>query len=163
MISKMKFVFIVAGITALILAACGGPTPAATHAINETATTRASPTLPAATTDTPTATEVSEATATNVALVTTGISYLNDVLPILKSRCANCHGANNPREGLIVITYASLMAGSKNGIVVIAGDPDNSLLIKQIQDGEMPKRGPKLTPEQLQILIDWILQGALNN
>jgi len=27
----------------------------------------------------------------------------------------------------------------------------------------MPKRGPKLTPDQVQLVVDWINQGALDN
>jgi hypothetical protein len=30
-------------------------------------------------------------------------------------------------------------------------------------EGEMPKRGDKLTPEQVQIISDWVAGGALNN
>jgi hypothetical protein len=29
--------------------------------------------------------------------------------------------------------------------------------------GEMPNRGEMVTPEELQILMDWVNQGALNN
>ncbi len=146
------------GVAALILAACDAPTPAATHALHETEMPVPSATLELA----PTETSAPVSSKTVVAGAG-GVSYANDVLPILTSRCGSCHGTNNPREGLIVTTFAGLLAGSKNGVVVIPFDPDNSILIKQIRDGEMPKRGPKLTPEQLQILVDWILQGALDN
>jgi uncharacterized membrane protein len=91
------------------------------------------------------------------------VSFTNDVMPILQSRCLNCHGGDSTREGLSVASFDALMAGSNNGPVVVAGDPTNSLLIQIIQEGKMPKRGPKLTPDQLQILIDWIMAGALNN
>lgn len=158
MISKFKDLFVILGVVTLALAACGGPTFTATHDINKTEVPIASATE----TLSPSATLAQTSAETD--LVSVGvISYVNDVLPILKSRCGSCHGTNNPREGLIVTTYVGLMAGSKNGLVVIPNDPENSILIKQIRDGEMPKRGPKLTLEQLQILVDWILQGALNN
>jgi hypothetical protein len=32
-----------------------------------------------------------------------------------------------------------------------------------ISTGAMPKRGPKLTPAQIQIITDWINAGAPNN
>jgi hypothetical protein len=55
------------------------------------------------------------------------------------------------------------MTGSQNEQVVLAGDAGGSLLIDKIESGEMPKRGPKLTPEQTQTIEQWIDSGALNN
>jgi hypothetical protein len=116
---------------------------------------------PTATLALPTDTAVPAASDTPAAAA--GVSFANDVMPILQSRCFNCHGGDSIKEGLSFASYDTLMAGSQNGPVLIPGDPANSLLIQQIQNGKMPKRGPKLTPDQLQILIDWILAGALNN
>ena len=91
------------------------------------------------------------------------VSFANDILPIFNSRCANCHGGNRTEEGLNVLSHASLLQGSSNGSVLVAGNADGSLLVEQIVSQEMPKRGPKLTPAQTQLIIDWINQGALNN
>jgi uncharacterized membrane protein len=91
------------------------------------------------------------------------VSFVNDILPILDSRCKNCHGGRETEEGLNMTTYALLMAGSENGPVVVPGDADNSLLAEQVVSQEMPKRGPKLTPPQVQLIVDWINQGALDN
>ena len=55
------------------------------------------------------------------------------------------------------------MAGSENGPVVTAGDAANSSLAEMVANGKMPKRGPKLTPDQVQLIVDWINQGAQNN
>ena len=60
-------------------------------------------------------------------------------------------------------TYETLMAGSFNGTVITPGNAEDSFLVQQLFDGEMPKRGPKLTLEQIQIIINWINAGALNN
>lgn len=82
---------------------------------------------------------------------------------MLTNSCLNCHGGNKTEEGLSFKTYESLMAGSQNGVVVVAGDAANSFMVESIASGDMPKRGTKWTAEQLQILVDWINQGALNN
>jgi len=66
-------------------------------------------------------------------------------------------------EGLDMDTYESLLAGSQNGPVIIPGNAHNSLLIQKVTEGTMPKRGPKLTPVQIQIITDWINAGAPNN
>jgi mono/diheme cytochrome c family protein len=93
----------------------------------------------------------------------TTVSFAVDIQPLLKSRCGNCHGGNKTEEGLNLLSYASLIQGSDNGLVVNAGSADNSLLVEQVVSQEMPKRGPKLTPPQVQLIIDWINQGALDN
>ena len=91
------------------------------------------------------------------------ISYANDVRPILESRCGSCHMGEFVSEGLDMNTYESLLVGSQNGPVIIPGDANDSLLVQKITAGKMPKRGPKLTPTQIQIITDWIDADALNN
>jgi mono/diheme cytochrome c family protein len=91
------------------------------------------------------------------------VSYTKDVRPLLESRCGACHMGNMVSAGLNMKTYQSLMAGSQNGPVIIASDAHGSLLVKKLLAGEMPKRGPKLTPNQIQLITDWINAGALDN
>ena len=91
------------------------------------------------------------------------VSFTDDILPILESRCVNCHGGDRLEKGLSVRTYGDLMSGSENGPVVVAGDAANSKLVQMIANQKMPKRGPKLTPPQLQLIVDWVNQGALDN
>lgn len=91
------------------------------------------------------------------------ISFVNDVLPILHGRCVVCHGGERREQGLELSSYSALIAGSDNGPIVVAGDADNSLIVELILAGRMPKRAPKLFPAQVQTLIEWINQGALDN
>jgi uncharacterized membrane protein len=92
-----------------------------------------------------------------------GISFSNEILPIFKSRCINCHGGQKIEEGLDLTSYAAVMAGSENGLIVLPGDLENSLLAQALIEREMPKRGPKLSPDQAQLILDWISQGAPDN
>ena len=91
------------------------------------------------------------------------VSFTNDVLPILESRCINCHGGQRMEEGLSLKTHADILSGSENGAVVVPGDSGNSLLAELVVNQKMPKRGPKLTPPQVQMIVEWIDQGALEN
>lgn len=91
------------------------------------------------------------------------VSFATEILPLLESRCVNCHGGERTQEGLDMKTHAAIMAGSENGPVVTPGDAANSTLAQMLLEGKMPKRGPKLTPAQVQLIVDWINQGALNN
>lgn len=91
------------------------------------------------------------------------VSFANDVMPIIQSRCVNCHGGDRIEESLLMTTYANIMAGSENGPIIVPGDPVNSLLVELITNQKMPKRGPKLTPPQVQIITEWVAAGAPNN
>jgi hypothetical protein len=45
----------------------------------------------------------------------------------------------------------------------VAGDAAKSKLVQSIQLGKMPKRGTKLTAEQVQLFTDWVNAGAQDN
>jgi mono/diheme cytochrome c family protein len=146
-----------------LLSACGSqPAETSVPASQPTEVSAPVTEAPAATTA-PTNTAQPAEEPTTEPAPATGISFANDVLPILNSRCLNCHGGDRVEEGLIVKTYGELMAGSENGAVIIPGDANGSLLVELISNQKMPKRGPKLTPPQVQIIVDWVNQGALNN
>jgi hypothetical protein len=61
--------------------------------------------------------------------------------------------------GLQTTAYATLMAGSINGPVVVPGDPEASKLWEMIGSGKMPLTGP-LPMDQRQLVYDWIKAGA---
>lgn len=160
---KLKPALLIVTGLLFLIAACASPsTPAPTEAPTEAPVISPTDTLaplPAevSATDTPI-----PATETQAAAAST-VSFAKDVMPILQNRCFNCHGGEQTKEGLSFLSYETLMKGSLNGLVLVAGDAANSLLAQQLLKGEMPKRGPKLTPDQVQIIIDWINAGALNN
>lgn len=148
-----------------VLTACGSPpVQAPTSAPTEAAAPATEPPtdLPPAT-DTSAPTEAPTATEPPAAAQGATVSFARDVLPIIESRCVNCHGGERTQEGLDLTSHASLMAGSDNGAVVIPGDAVNSLLVELVTNQKMPKRGPKLTPPQVQVITDWVNQGALDN
>ncbi len=159
---------VIASLLIVILTACGSspaqtePEPApATETVSqptETPTTEAAPATEAPVTEAP----ATEAAATEAA-ASTNISFAAQVKPIFDNKCIKCHGIDSVKEGLDMRTYESIMAGSFNGAVIIPGDAANSFAVQEIVDGEMPKRGPKVTPEELQLIIDWVNQGAQNN
>ena len=92
------------------------------------------------------------------------VSFQKDILPILQSRCVKCHGGAKTEKGLNVTDYPHLMAGAgADGPVIVASDAAKSKLIQMVQSGKMPKMSAKLLPDQIQKLVDWVNQGALNN
>jgi hypothetical protein len=167
---KSTFGKIIVSIMVLgLLAACGAqPTeaPASTPPpTEEIATATEAPTQAPTATEAPTeapATEPAAATEPAVAQGAT-VSFSNDILPIFESRCIGCHGGERTQEGLDLKTHASLVAGSNNGLILTPGDAANSLLVELVAAQKMPKRGPKLTPPQVQLITDWVNQGAADN
>ena len=84
------------------------------------------------------------------------------VYDILRNRCFSCHGPAKA-GGLDLRTQASLAAGSANGPVVVAHQPDKSklfLLVSHQQEPHMPREGPKLSDADLAAVRQWIEDGA---
>jgi uncharacterized membrane protein len=148
---------IIPSLTLLILVvvtACGGQ-PTQSPPVSAAVPTKAN-ILPVTA---PTSTNSAPAVESSVATV----SFAKDVMPILENSCTSCHGEEQMKAGLDLRTYDGLMAGSSKGQVLAPGNSADSFLVQQVTKGKMPKRGPKLTSAQIQIISDWINAGALNN
>ncbi len=102
-------------------------------------------------------------TDTQATVDLTNASFQNDVLPIFMENCAECHGEDNPDEGLVLTSHQDVMAGSIYGSVVKPGEPDDSYLVELVRTGQMPKRGADLTEDQVAVIVAWIEAGALDN
>jgi mono/diheme cytochrome c family protein len=153
------FVLIVGVLTACESQSANIPASLPTHAV---APATEAPTHPPLSTDTTAPTDTA-AVNTEPAAQGATVSFVKDVLPIIESRCINCHGGDRTEKNLNLKTYADMMQGSENGSVVTAGDAAHSKLVELIVAQKMPKRGPKLTPPQIQLITDWVNQGALDN
>jgi mono/diheme cytochrome c family protein len=86
------------------------------------------------------------------------LTYTDTIGPIFQARCGTCH-SNGGMLGLNLTTYQTTMAGSINGPVIVPGNPDGSLLVHK-QSFNQPHFG-QLAPEELKLVIEWILAGAL--
>ena len=92
--------------------------------------------------------------------------YAMHINPIFDSNCATCHGAAKSNGGLRLDSFDLLMKGGKDGPVIIAGDPDKSLLLRRVtlpSDHKqfMPAEGrPPLRSEEIALIKAWIQQGA---
>ena len=96
--------------------------------------------------------------------VVAGVSFKDDIQPILAERCAvpGCHAAPGV-AGLNLSQYDTFKKGGANGPAFAAGDGKGSLVVKRIDGGGMPPGGPPLDGDQVQLFIDWIDEGAENN
>ena len=93
-----------------------------------------------------------------------GVSFQDDIQPILAADCAlaGCHAAPGA-AGLDLSNYDSFKKGGNTGPGFDAGDGKGSLVVKRIDGGGMPLGRPPLDGDQIQLFIDWIDEGAENN
>jgi uncharacterized membrane protein len=92
--------------------------------------------------------------------------YAQYVNPIFDRNCVSCHGESKIDGGLRLDSYGRLMRGGRDGAVVIAGNPEQSILFQRITLPQsdkhfMPAEGrPPLKPEEIAWIKAWIQQGA---
>ena len=108
------------------------------------------------------------------------ISFADDVQPILRASCIECHNPSAEgfaASGFSLVDYDSTMKGTKFGAVVIAGSSISSTLYLVIAGKTSPEiqmpphhesslaegRGYPLSKDQIEIIGTWIDQGAKNN
>ena len=92
------------------------------------------------------------------------VTYINDVLPILRTNCLGCHNPDKDKAGLDMTTYQGIMEGSDTRKVIIPGDSANSVLFKCIthaQTPTMPPKSDKLPDAQIETVRKWIDGHAL--
>jgi hypothetical protein len=109
---------------------------------------------------------------------TGGVSFKDDLFPVIKKHCLPCHSEDNfnPSE-LSLDSYDLMMQGGKNGTLIVAGKANESLLTKKL--GVAPPFGERmplnkkqvisegkakyLSDAELKIITEWINQGGKNN
>jgi hypothetical protein len=96
--------------------------------------------------------------------VTRPVSFRTEVKPILEASCIKCHARGQGKGGFRIDNRELLLKGGDSGPAIVAGKSDESYLLELVSgldpDNIMPKKGSKLTKEQVGILRGWIDQGA---
>lgn len=108
------------------------------------------------------------------------VSYKRDIRPILVTNCLQCHdgkGEGSIASGFSVVTYESLMQGTKFGPIIVPGSAVSSTFYRIVTDQVDPQiqmppqhkvsvadgRGEPLHEVQIRNIELWIDQGARNN
>lgn len=90
--------------------------------------------------------------------------FESQIIPILLSRCLECHQSGNPSGGLAIDSAAALLKGGDSGEVIRPGHAADSLMFRRIESGEMPpaKNGHerRLSKGELELIRGWIDAGA---
>ncbi|HUS35887.1 MAG TPA: c-type cytochrome domain-containing protein [Verrucomicrobiae bacterium] len=93
------------------------------------------------------------------------VVYEKDVAPILRTYCAGCHNNEEHENEFSVETFARLRKGGEDkGDPIKSGAPEESFLIKSLENRVRPHMPPKDEPQvpaaELAILKEWIAAGA---
>ncbi len=92
------------------------------------------------------------------------VSFIRDVAPVLKEHCFTCHDAKKKAGKYDMTTFASLLAGGENKVIVAGqpGESDVHALMVTSDPRRMPPRdkGTAVPREQVEIVRQWIAEGA---
>lgn len=90
--------------------------------------------------------------------------FETEVRPILIEHCHQCHGEKTQWGNLRLDSQESLFKGGDHGPSVVAGSPEDSLLIRAVRQTDenlkMPEEG-KLSDAQIASLVKWVELGAV--
>jgi hypothetical protein len=99
-------------------------------------------------------------------LPASGVEFFEkQIRPVLAERCYGCHSAKAEKlKGeLLLDSRAGMLRGGKDGLVLIAGKPQESKLIEAIKYGNKDLQMPpkhRLPNEQVAAFEQWIKMGA---
>ncbi len=92
------------------------------------------------------------------------VDFAKEIKPIIEKSCINCHGHGRDKGGFRLDTRETALKGGDTGSAIVPGKSADSALIALVAgvdpDSVMPKKGTRLTPEQIGLLRAWIDQGA---
>ncbi len=90
------------------------------------------------------------------------LSFSRDVVPILETKCLQCHGELQQQSGLDLRTPQTILKGGQRGPVIVPGKARESRLYQRVAGIEAPvmPMGGEIDEEQILVLRDWIDQGA---
>ena len=88
-------------------------------------------------------------------------TFEEQVRPILKAYCFECHGEGEKLNGALDVRLKRFLEkGGKSGPAFVSAKPDASLLLRKIKSGEMPPTKKKLSADEIARIEKWIAAGA---
>ena len=92
--------------------------------------------------------------------------YTSVIAPVLRNKCAECHGPQKSKGGLRLDSYAAIQAGGDDGLILDTNHWSQSELLRRIllplnDDDHMPPEGKtQLTQSETALLRWWVQVGA---
>lgn len=91
------------------------------------------------------------------------LTFERHIRPLLKHHCVHCHGEGEKLKGGLDVRLRRFLVeprGEDADRAILPGAPEQSELLRLVKEGEMPPKGKKLSQAEVQLLEDWIAQGA---
>ena len=89
--------------------------------------------------------------------------FEKSVRPILVEHCYQCHSGREANGGLLLDNREGVLKGGDSGPVIVARDPERSLLIHAVRysnpDLQMPPKS-RLAETEIKLLENWVARGA---
>lgn len=84
---------------------------------------------------------------------------------IFGPKCVSCHQSPDGKDGVNLDSYDGIQnAPSTHGHAIVEpGNSAGSHLLMEVQSGDMPPDGAKLSADEISQIASWIDSGALNN
>ena len=94
------------------------------------------------------------------------ISFRNEVAPILLNSCQTCHGPQKARGKFRVDSFQRLLRpGKSKSAPLTPQKPQESEIVRRItmsdEDERMPQKADPLPAAQIEVIRNWVEQGAL--
>ncbi len=94
------------------------------------------------------------------------VDFVREVQPIFAARCYDCHGEAKQESSLRLDSRENTFKGGYHGPAVVPGDSAKSVLYQVItathkELDPMPKKGGRLSEQQVALIKTWIDQGAV--
>ncbi|HRQ87610.1 MAG TPA: hypothetical protein PLA50_02360, partial [Bacteroidia bacterium] len=94
------------------------------------------------------------------------VDFVRDVRPIFERHCYDCHSGDTRKSALrLDVKSAAMKGGDNHGPDIVLGDPDGSPLLRFLttdnDDERMPPDGPRLSPNEIDVIRRWIAGGAV--
>jgi formate dehydrogenase gamma subunit len=88
------------------------------------------------------------------------ITWDGGIGELMGTKCVTCHNDSSMLGGLDLTSYQTALAGGNSGPGFVPGEADNSLIYTRQEAGDHPGQ---LSPEELDLLREWINSGAPEN
>ncbi|MCA9021297.1 MAG: hypothetical protein KDA74_14205, partial [Planctomycetaceae bacterium] len=94
------------------------------------------------------------------------VHFKDEIVPLLRQKCFNCHAGENPDSGYRLDVYDELLGFSTGEKLIVPGQSGQSKLIELVSSQVAEERMPPadsaaaLTKDEIALLRAWIDQGA---